>query len=332
MPDGAREFWDQLRATGAGDGKLEVPSLSTQVETGYGWALYAVGPDGEPRLLVPFGVGSVPKDLGSGSNLFAGVSVFKIDGRSVSFLDVMVTDRKLDNVFAELVGEILVRLSDGQAPAKAVSGTISDFRTLLLGQGRKEPSLIELMGLVGELVIAKRLIDLKPGAIAAWTGPFGQRHDFRSGDNALEVKTSGRSDTGRLAINGFHQLHPPEGGTLLLAHVRLERADEGSLSVSSLCSAILEAGAQRENLIAALSKIGCEEPFGEQWNGTRFSYEGLDIYRVDKGFPRLTPDEFVEGALPRGVATVSYEIDLSHAREFLVPHDATVDLFEGFLR
>ncbi len=332
MTEGATEFWGRLRSTGTGDGKLEVPSLSTQVETGYGPALYAVGPAGEPRLLVPFGSGSAPKDLGSGPNLFAGVSMFKIDGRSVSFLDVVVSDRKLDNVFAELVGEILIRLREGQAPVRAVSGTISDFRTLLLGQGRKNPSMGELMGLVGELGILKRLVDLKPSAIAAWTGPFGQRHDFRSGDDALEVKTSGRSDSGRLAINGFHQLHAPEGGTLLLAHIRLERADEGSLSVSGLCTDILEAGAQRENLIAALSEIGCDEPFGEKWNATRFSFEGLDIYRVNKGFPRLTPDEFIEGALPAGVATLSYEIDLSHARDFLVSHDATADLFEGFLK
>src|SRR6056297_3374486 len=133
MPDGATEFWGRLRSTGTGDGRLEVPSLSTKVETGYGPALYAVGPAGEPRLLVPYGSGSPPKDLGSGPNLFAGISVFKIEGRSVPFIDVMVSDRKLDNVFAELVGEILVRLGDGQPPAKAVSGTILDFSTLLLG-------------------------------------------------------------------------------------------------------------------------------------------------------------------------------------------------------
>lgn len=331
MPDGATEFWGRLRSTGGGDGRLEVPSLSTQVETGYGPALYAVGPAGEPRLLVPFGSGNPPKDLGSGPNLFAGISIFKIEGRSASFLDVMLSDQKLDNVFAELVGEILIRLRDGQAPAKAVSGTISDFRTLLLGQGRKDPSKSELMGLVGELAILNRLVDLKPGAIAAWTGPFGQRHDFRSGDHGMEVKTSGRADAGRLCINGFRQLQPPEGGTLFLAHVRLERADEGPLSVAGLCNSIIEAGAPRDSLMSALSEIGCDEPFDERWNSTRFSFEGLDMYRVEKGFPRLSPDEFLEGALPGGVVTVSYDIDLSHAREFLIAHDAITETFEGFL-
>lgn len=331
MPDGATEFWGRLRSSGGGDGKLEVPSLSTEIETGYGPALYAVGPAGEPRLLVPLGTGNAAKNLGSGPNLRAGVSVFNIDGRSISFLDVMVTDRKLDNVFAELVGEILIRLGGGQPPTKAVSGTISDFRALLLGQGRGDPSLGQLMGLVGELSIVKRIVDVEPGAVAAWVGPFGQRHDFRFGEKALEVKTSGRSDAGRLSINGFHQMYPPEGGNLHLAHVRLERADGGALSVSSLCSAILEAGADPALLHSALGEVGCEDPFSTRWNRTSFSFEGIDFYRVESGFPRLSPDEFADGVLPPGVASVSYDIDLSHAREFLVQHDAAADLLKSFL-
>lgn len=331
MPDGAKEYWRRLRATDAGDGKLEVPSLSTGVDTGYGPALYAVGPNGEPRLLVPFAPGSVTKDLGSGPNLFAGVSNFQIDGHSVSFLDVMVADRKLDQVFAELVGEILVRLREGLSPPKAVSGTISDFRTLLHGQVRKDVSFNELMGVVGELLVVKRLVDLKPEAVASWTGPFGQRHDFRREDKSLEVKTSGRTDATRLAINGFHQLHPPEGGMLHLVHVRLERAAAGDLSVSKLCSSILEAGADRETLMSALNRIGCDDPFIDQWNHTQFSFEGLDIYRVEAGFPRLTPKQFVQGKLPEGVVAVSYEIDLSHARTFLVPHDVAPKILKGFV-
>lgn len=331
MPDGAREFWSRLRSTGGADGRLEVPTLNTGVETGYGPVLYAVGPGGEPRMLVPFGRRSPPKDLGSGTNLFAGVSTFTMDGSSVSFIDVMVSDRKLDNVFAELAGEILIRLRDGQVPAKAVSGTISDFRALLMGRGRKDPSSAEVMGLVGELLILKRIVDLKPGAISSWTGPFGQRHDFRSRDRALEVKTSGRADAGRLGINGILQLDPPEGGTLLLTHVRLERAEEGILSVSGLCKSIIEAGADSHRLTEALGKLGCDAPDDDRWNRTRFSFEGLDIYRVEPGFPRLTPDDFSAGALPAGVAKLSYEIDLSHARDFLVPHEDMESVLKGFL-
>ena len=51
--------------------------------------------------------------------------------RSVSFLDVMLLERRLDNVFAELVSEVFARLEVGQTPHKAVAGTISDFRDLL---------------------------------------------------------------------------------------------------------------------------------------------------------------------------------------------------------
>ncbi|SNT68952.1 PD-(D/E)XK motif protein [Paracoccus seriniphilus] len=330
MPDGARKIWSRLRSSEGGDGKLEVPSLSTRVETGFGPALYAIGPSGEPRLLVPFGKITPPKDLGSGPNLFAGVSTFKMDSRSVSFIDLMVTDRKLDNVFVELAGEILKRLREGQAPTKAVSGTISDFRALLMGRGRKDPSSAEVMGLVGELLILKRIVDLKPGAISSWTGPFGQRHDFRSGARAIEVKTSGRADAGHLGINGILQLDPPEGGTLLLTHVRLERAEEGTLSVSGLCKSIIEAGADSHRLTEALGKLGCDAPDDDRWNRTRFSFEGLDIYRVEPGFPRLTPDDFLAGVLPAGVAKLSYEIDLSHARDFLVPHEDMEKLLKGF--
>lgn len=51
----AIDRWRLLKISGKGDGILEVPSIDSGVETGFGTARYAIGAQGQPRLLVPVG-------------------------------------------------------------------------------------------------------------------------------------------------------------------------------------------------------------------------------------------------------------------------------------
>lgn len=312
------DAWKRIRATRKGDGLLEVPSLSTDVETGYGYARYAIGPNGEPRLLVPFGNSNPPGDLGSSRNLIASRTSFLQGGHNVGFLDLMVTDCRLDKVFAELVGEILHRLDTGHSPEKAVSGTISDFRELLIAAPKREVQTSDIVGLLGELVMLGKLIDISVSAIHAWTGPSEQRHDFRRGVGAIEVKTSARSDATRVTIHGPEQLLAPDGGCLHLAHVRLERSAGGSVALEPLYRRLLDRHVDRTTLDSALKAMGCEDATSGTWNSFRAEVEGMDIYRVVDGFPRITTMSFEGSCLPHGVLGLSYEIDLTAAQPFLL--------------
>lgn len=322
MSKRAIERWKRLKETGSGDGVIEVPSIDSGIATGFGTARYAIGAQGQPRLLVPVGGRAAVRGLTSTSKLLVTTSNYNVSSKGTLFIDIMCLDRALDMVFAELAEEILRRIKEGFSPFKAVTASIDDFRELLKEKAREEIPDNKVQGLVGELEVMRRLVIHNRIATETWTGPFELRHDFRRGIHALEVKTSGRSDTTRVSIHGIDQLAPPIGGTLHLAHVRLEQVKNGQLSVGSVFDGLLRSGADRGTLEKGLEALGCSDPHGEEWNRLSFDLEGLKVYRVSEGFPRITGSSFAGGFLPGGISALEYQIDLSHAKTFeLSTHD-----------
>nr|WP_168219865.1 PD-(D/E)XK motif protein [Pseudotabrizicola formosa] len=96
-------------------------------------------------------------------------------------------------------------------------------------------------------------------------------------------------------------MSPPSSGLLHLAHVRLERAEGGSFTVAGLCRAILGHGADSLRLAERLGALGCTDPDAAEWNTPECELEGIDLYHVASGFPRITADQFVSGRFPEGV-------------------------------
>lgn len=332
MPDAGtlEREWAEIRASGKGDGVLEVPSRLTGVSSGYGEVRIAIGPRGEPRLLVPIGRPAGRAASAGNRNLLLTGSSFLSAGKLEHFIDISLRDQRLGRVFTELAGEILKRLERGDPPDAAVHGTIQDFRSLLAQSQDGDIALSSVAGLIGELVVLKRLTAQRPAALEGWTGPMGQRHDFRRMDVAIEVKTSLRSDASRVSIHGPEQLQAPNGGRLHLAHVRIEQADSGKLSVMALCQSIIAHGADQFRLEERLNAMGCPSPNDEAWNALSFSLEGFDLYAVIDGFPRITPDTFPGSALPLGILTLDYDIDLAMASSCRLTAKEAECLFSEF--
>jgi len=64
-----------------------------------------------------------------------------------------------------------------------------------------------------------------------------------------------------------------------------------------------------------LEKAGCKDPDGAAWNKYSFKSENQEMYRVGNDFPRIIPETFQEGSIPKGVLGISYSIDLTVATE-----------------
>ena len=320
MPDTGKleRDWAEIRASGRGDGVLEVPSRATAVTTGYGQVRIAIGSAGEPRLLVPVGSPAAGTSNAGSYNLLLTRSSFRLAGKLEHFIDITLRAPQLTRVFTELVEEILKRLDSGTGPTAAVHGTIQDFRNLLSRTPESEVPLTKLSGLVGELVVLETLTARLPAAVESWNGPDAQRHDFRRRNIAIEVKTSLRSDASRVIIHGSEQLLPPSDGRLYLAHVRIEPVDGGPLSVAKLRRKIIEHGADEIILDEQLAELGCRHPDADEWNTVSFALEGIGIYTVSPGFPSITPVSFRERTVPLGVAGLTYEIELAMARPYLL--------------
>lgn len=313
----ASEKWKLLRTGAPGAGDLEVPTIPTDVSTHAGPVRLAIGPNDEPRILLPLDSRESAPRIQESNALSISESSLTFKGRSLRFLDLICLSPDLESVFEELADEMLARIARDESCVDAVRSTIEDFRALLMraAAGRITKSMVA--GLIAELLVLNRLLDRTPSSWKAWLGPTGDRHDFRTGNTSLEVKSSLRPGASRVTINSLDQLEIPTGGSLHLLRFVLEPSSNGLLSVSSLARNALSKSDDRDRLNELLAAVGCIDVDAEDWNRYSFTCESESLYEVKSGFPRLVISMLTGGLAPHGVHEVSYRIDLSVADPFL---------------
>lgn len=310
--------WNVLRSGGGSDG-LEVPSLPLEVRTAAGPVRLAVGSHGEARLLIPLAHGESLPTLEPGPALRIGTSAFMHRGSASRFLDLICLSRELESVFEEVVDELLARIAAGSGVAEAVNKTIDDFRALIVSRPERAPEKNRVAGLVGELVVLNRLLEISSTAWRAWTGPAGDRHDFRARATSLEAKASLRAGASVVTINGLEQLEPPAGGTLHLLHMVLEPVEGGLLNIAALGAQAIAKADDPNALRDLLQAAGCDDISDPAWNRYAFRLEGEQLYSVSSGFPRISASVFAGQKVPAGIVDATYQIDLGFAVNCAVP-------------
>lgn len=308
--------WTVLRTDPRNTAGLEIPSMPLGVGTATGSIRLAVGPNGEARLLLPLATQERLNGVEAAGALAVTVSTFTHGGRAHRFLDLTCLSLELEPVFGEVVDEIVSRVSRGIGCLEAARTTLDDFRNLLDASPSDRIDRSRVAGLVGELVVLNRLLDLSPSAWRAWRGPAGDRHDFRATDTSLEVKASLRAGSERVTINGLEQLAAPSGGTLHLAHFTLEPVAGGLLTIGALGSRALATADDPSHLRDLLAGVGCPDVAADEWNQDAFRIESESHYRVEADFPRIVSSAFKGSGPPPGVDDVTYLIDLSVASSY----------------
>ncbi len=241
------------------------------------------------------------------------VQRFEMPGRRVRAFAVWCREPALDEPFISFTESLLREWLDGRQIGDAFAGCYARFRRLF--EGSTNGDVPRLAGLIGELIFLNDLLEASPRAVRTWFGTKKERHDFRAGAVAVEVKTTLRADTTRklVRISAIDQMEPPEGGTLYLHAIQLERNPSGSIRLLKLVQAIERrlASEDQELFRVALGELPSDE-------GPAFSQLSRTTYEVREGFPRLTASRLRSGILDPGIANVTYEIDLGNAASFAV--------------
>lgn len=299
----------------------EEPRMIRAVITAAGHRGLLVGIADDERVAVPL---HMQPDVSAA--LQGEVAFFDVPGAGqLRFLHVWCRDRLADQAF-EAFCALLWRAAETDALSVALRQCSDEFRRLLLAE--REPVPNSAVGLLGELIVLRRLVERDPRLISAWTGPSGARHDFRRGSAAVETKTTVRSEArGRtVRIADIDQLEPPEGGTLYLYLVRLEQAMSGKLSLASVVDQIM---ARLESAEAdAFRRLVAEMHDGRNWDAPFELREEL-AYEVRDGFPSLTSAKLAKGQLDAGVSRVGYDLALESAAAFEVATAAAIDSLCG---
>jgi hypothetical protein len=309
------DYWTILRTGSKESDNLEIPSLSAEAGSSKDPVRFAVSPSGEPRLLLPLAAYERAEQIETGNALEIKVSTLLLAGRPKTFLDLTCKSVDLEQVFTEVVEQILARVSGGVSAIDAVKDTLRDFRSLI-SQSSSRLERGRVAGLVAELIVLNKLLEHSPSAWQAWRGPVGDRHDFRNGDLSLEIKASTSPANNQITIHGIEQLAAPTAGSLFLHHVVLEPVKNGTLTVSGLGQSALARSDSECRLRHLLTEAGCSDVFDTRWNQYAFQFHSEQLYKVEGAFPRLLYSCFIDSKLPPGVNIDTYTIDLSLASAF----------------
>ena len=204
---------------------------------------------------------------------------------------------------------------DHVPPLDAIRETVEDLRRLL----RRKPLLDEdrQLGLLGELLMLERLLAVRGlDALDAWTGPKNEPHDFRYGNNELEVKST-RNRRRIHIISSIDQLSPTPGRRLFIVSYQfgLAGADAG-YSLPEVIDRVRRflTGGRRERFDSLLSEnIGYRDSDANQYK-TRYQERSITrMIPVDDGCPKITGKELGR-AVPVGmrsrISDVQYRVDL----------------------
>lgn len=319
--------WQSLRRHHPSSCREEVRTYPTTAGTDAGSVRLGLDHEGQLIVLVPVEKGSrLPAEIRS-YGLKVRMSHYTVDYSHSQFIEIGCPSPALETAFAELADEIVARIESGASATKAVSGTIDDFRRLIIRPVQSELGDSVITGAIGELIVLDTLVEKKIASVTCWTGPHDQRHDFRRGNQAIEVKTTTRWGNTQIHISSIDQLLAPEGGDLMLSHVQLEHTPGGPVNLSSICNKLINNGVNAEELYAALNSTGIHDPHDELLNKNSYTFKGIEWYLVDSKFPCITTRHL---PLPTGVSNLTYTVDLLCAHDCMLDDNKALRHLEKF--
>jgi hypothetical protein len=216
---------------------------------------------------------------------------------------------RIFTTFANRVAQSVI--NEGRSPEAAVVDALNEFKAAFQNVVPEiKPS--EQIGLFGELTVLMMIYLKKYGArgVLLWSGPDKERHDFIGDFCHIEVKTTTQREP-RHEISMAHQLNPPPKKHLLVASVTVEKSRGGEKTIADLIDAIrFELGNDGKSIDSferSISQMRWRDELRQTGELLRFNLIGMDLYRVNDGFPRLPPDFL----MPKGMVSVRYVIDVS---------------------
>lgn len=245
-------------------------------------------------------------------NTLAHVAIETLVEGGERFIEISTTDSRLVVDGYAMLMAVADRIQlDGFEPLAALEETLKTWESILSTRTRLSPEAE--IGLFGELLVVRALLETGTGGATAWRGGFGEEHDFGFSDADVEAKTTS-GEKRRHWIHGLTQLVATGDTPLWLLSVQVTRGGDQGETLPELIDQISSMADEhgRSRIEANLAEIGWSDEqrdlFDERW---RLRSTPLAL-RVDTDFPRLTPTLLSKAGVDMAaLRQVAYEIDLT---------------------
>lgn len=218
----------------------------------------------------------------------------------------------LRNEFAVVCAQFIDPGIDGQERLALIADPLAwwDRWRQLLGNANWDRRAYSSLG---ELLALERL--RLQGIDAKWIGPLQGTVDIQANGVSYEVKSTLSRYGSVVHIAGQFQLHRSRHSALHLVHQRFEPSMAGD-SIDSVVRRLVLGGMDLEDLEALLARDGLHA--GGAARTEKYRLLESTVYLVNDEFPSITTSSFVAGAIPAGIVSIEYDVDLSalHGQSF----------------
>ena len=203
----------------------------------------------------------------------------------------------IEQTFSSLCAEFVIPGTDGTNRSKILSSPHSWWKEWkeILGNKNIEDRVYDVLG---ELCVLKRLLEMKEDA--SWGGPDGRTYDIETEKRYVEVKSTIVKSSKEITISSQFQLQPPDK-PLNLVFCQFEPSAMTGVSIDGILEDIsnlgYDAGVLNSKLVMSSRK-------------KTFILHGLLKYNIDSDFPRIVPESFINGVIPKGIKGYTYTVDL----------------------
>jgi len=158
---------------------------------------------------------------------------------------------------------------------------------------------------LGELLMYEYL--LQKGVNVEWGGPNSTSHDLIGKDVEYEIKSTTSRYEKIIHVAGQFQMQ--KNKRLFLYFCRFEQNINGQCINDVVDRLVANAGESRDKLNGKLSRQGYGA--GSSARNEKFQVHEILQYEVDESFPKIIPESFVGGTIPKGIEHLEYNVDLS---------------------
>jgi len=228
------------------------------------------------------------------------------------------TEGALDLFEAMLIDVLSHVMRDDRLPHKVLFKRFMDrvqAWQAFMGRGKKGLSRKNELGLIGELIILRDLLNLNLPAedvIGWWRGPLHGIHDFQMFGSAFEVKTSAAEHGFEIEVFDLEQLEPSGLQALYLLAVRLKSSNTGETLPQMIDSikAVLKNNPSALSLFEiALGYSGYNSDHCDHYTFSA-SVDEFMFFEVTDDFPSLRRKN-----VPKEVTKVRYSLELDFLKK-----------------
>jgi len=167
---------------------------------------------------------------------------------------------------------------------------------------------------LGELISYDHLLSL--GENPVWEGAESGTVDIRGKRFDCEDKSTTIRGSKSISVSSTHQLNNLDR-ELHLYHCCFEQSNSG-LCINDMLERLKNHGADMNLIENGLDALGYSK--GSSGRILRYRLLSMDDYLIDDDFPRIVPNSFKGGVLPKGIESITYVVSLINLKSVAIDY------------